>query len=112
MRHHLIGVVLFMKLLAGEEVEEEPPPSVELETVSQLALTEPPIVVEPPIVENVTVEPEPILETLAVTAYTLHPSESGKAPGHPASGSTASARRVEVGDRGCPRHMAFGRRVH
>ena len=111
-----------MKLLAGEEVEEEPPPSVELETVSQLALTEPPIVVEPPIVENVTVEPpivenvtvepEPILETFEVTAYTLHPSETGKAPGHPAYGITASGKYVERGDAACPPSMEFGTELY
>src|SRR5699024_5288172 len=112
MRHHLIGVALFMKLLAGEEVEEEPPPSVELETVSQLALPEPPIVVEPPIVENVTEEPEPILETFEVTAYTLHPSETGKAPGHPAYGITASGKYVERGDAACPPSMEFGTELY
>lgn len=113
-----------MKLLTGEDVEEEPPPSIELETVSQLALTEPPIVEDisnveesaivenPPIVEEVTVEPEPTLETFEVTAYTLHPSETGKAPGHPAYGITASGKRVEVGDVACPPYMEFGTRVH
>ena len=95
-----------MKLLVGEEVEEEPPPSVELETVSQLALT------APPIVENVTVEPEPTLETFEVTAYTLHPSETGKAPGHPAYGITASGKRVERGDAACPPSMEFGTELY
>lgn len=48
-----------------------------------------------------------------MTAYTAGPESTGKAPGHPAYGITASGTRVREGvTAACPPEMPFGTRVH
>ncbi|WP_430016461.1 3D domain-containing protein [Paenibacillus naphthalenovorans] len=57
--------------------------------------------------------PEPAAELYVVTAYTSGPESTGKRPGHPAYGITASGKRVKAGRTAvCPREMAFGTRIN
>jgi 3D (Asp-Asp-Asp) domain-containing protein len=52
--------------------------------------------------------PQPA-ETYEVTAYTAYEESTGKTPGHPAFGITASGRRVQAGvTAACPREFEFG----
>lgn len=63
-------------------------------------------------------EAEPVEQTnrqrdiYEFTAYTLHPSETGKRPGDPAYGITASGARVERGHAACPPDIPFGQRFY
>lgn len=55
----------------------------------------------------------PLAETYEVTAYTAGPESTGKTPGHPAYGITASGARVREGvTAACPPELPFGTRVH
>ena len=55
----------------------------------------------------------PLAETYEVTAYTSGPESTGKSPGHPAYGITASGARVREGTTvACPPELPFGTRVH
>ncbi|MGE7271383.1 3D domain-containing protein [Brevibacillus panacihumi] len=55
----------------------------------------------------------PLAETYEVTAYTANAESTGKAPGHPAFGITASGARVREGvTAACPPELPFGTRVH
>jgi 3D (Asp-Asp-Asp) domain-containing protein len=48
-------------------------------------------------------------EVFEVTAYTAYEESTGKTPGHPAFGITASGRRVQAGvTAACPRELEFG----
>lgn len=51
-------------------------------------------------------------ETYEVTAYTANAESTGKSPGHPAYGITASGKRVEDGVTiACPKELPFNTRV-
>jgi 3D (Asp-Asp-Asp) domain-containing protein len=55
------------------------------------------------------VSPAETYETYEVTAYTAYEESTGKTPGHPAFGITASGRRVQAGvTAACPRELEFG----
>jgi 3D (Asp-Asp-Asp) domain-containing protein len=54
-------------------------------------------------------KPAPVFE---VTAYTAYEESTGKSPGHPAFGITASGKRVQAGKTAaCPPSMPFGTRI-
>jgi 3D (Asp-Asp-Asp) domain-containing protein len=54
-------------------------------------------------------QPTETYETYEVTAYTAYEESTGKTPGHPAFGITASGRRVQAGiTAACPREIPFG----
>lgn len=68
----------------------------------------PPQATEPP-----EPEPAPQYEIYEVTAYTAGPESTGKRPGYPAYGITASGAPVrENHTLACPPEMAFGTRVY
>jgi 3D (Asp-Asp-Asp) domain-containing protein len=51
-------------------------------------------------------------EVFEVTAYTAYEESTGKSPGHPAFGITASGKRVQAGvTAACPPSMPFGTRI-
>jgi 3D (Asp-Asp-Asp) domain-containing protein len=52
------------------------------------------------------------LQTFEITAYTNGPSDTGKAPGDPDYGITASGSTVKSGDCACPPEIPFGTKVY
>jgi 3D (Asp-Asp-Asp) domain-containing protein len=58
------------------------------------------------------IPPPPPAEVFEVTAYTAYEESTGKSPGHPAFGITASGKRVQAGvSAACPPSMPFGTRI-
>jgi 3D (Asp-Asp-Asp) domain-containing protein len=54
----------------------------------------------------------PPAEVFEVTAYTAYEESTGKSPGHPTFGITASGKRVQAGKTAaCPPSMPFGTRI-
>jgi 3D (Asp-Asp-Asp) domain-containing protein len=57
-------------------------------------------------------QPAETYEIYEVTAYTAYEESTGKSPGHPAFGITASGKRVQAGKTAaCPPSMPFGTRI-
>lgn len=88
------------KKVPEREVEPEPEPEVEEE-------------LEPDPEPVVAKEPEPHYNmTFEATAYTAGPESTGKSPGHPEYGLTASGAYVEEGlTLACPPSLAFGTKI-